>query len=68
MRKVEALEKLLLSNFQSSFIPVMNDNVINICEDVENNEDAIQSYNQMEEKYSTIERCLKMTQNHKGTT
>jgi hypothetical protein len=68
MRKVEALEKLLLSNFQSSFIPVMNDNVIHLCEDDEINEDAIKSDNQMEEKYSTIERCLKMTQIHKGTT
>ena len=30
MRKVEALEKLLISNLQSTFIPVMRDNVIQV--------------------------------------
>ena len=54
MRKVEALEKLVLSNLQSSFIPVMSDNVIQLCEGEAINEDAIQSDYQIEDKYSRI--------------
>jgi len=67
MRKVEALEKLILSNLQSSFIPVMSDNVIKLCEGQEIKEDAIQSDYQIEDKYTIIQRCLKMTQSQKGT-
>ena len=41
MRKVEALEKLLISNLQSTFIPVMRDNVIQVQEEGQQiNEDA----------------------------
>jgi hypothetical protein len=32
MRKVDALEKLLVSKFESTLIPVMKDNVIEVIE------------------------------------
>jgi hypothetical protein len=32
IRKVDALEKLLISNLQSTFIPVMRENVIQVGE------------------------------------
>ena len=41
MRKVEALEKLLISNLQSSFIPVMSDSVIWVREGEEIKKDPI---------------------------
>ena len=54
IRKVDALEKLLISNLQSTFIPVMRENVIQVREG-----DGLEV---KEDKSRTIEKCLKIIQ------
>jgi len=61
IRKVDALEKLLISNLQSTFIPVMRENVIQVREG--DGLEVEEDYNYyIEDKSRTIEKCLKIIQ------
>ena len=64
MRKVEALEKLLVPNLQSTYIPLMRDNVIKLCagggQEINDTNNQIDDY-KVEDRSITIQRCLQMT-------